>query len=389
MPKLTHFLNYSYLMLAILWLPLSQTIITVDGKGRMIVFLTIFLIILNFISNRRFQLLLFSKPIIFWGIWVIYSCINLINKGYQGEESIFFFVTLNLIVPFLVMLIVSLEWSYSNIKILKFLLFTFFIYGLIILFFFDTSLTITGDRNSNIIGNVGSLNTMFVVFYSSLLYVYKKLTLKKVLFYVLFALLIILLIATRKAFGAVLIMMVFAIISQFNISVKNIIRFVFFSLFIFFSTSLILNNSTIGDRFSNIEQEGQNFNTTDNQILDLLGDRAFFYIEGWSQFIKTPATGIGLNNFMRIADSNYTIHSEYMVQLTEGGVIGTLLFLFFYFWLILNLYKSLKKNKEITTVLIGGLLAIIFVNITAWTYAFPQYFACFGIITGYLINNRQ
>ena len=389
MRKLTYFINYFYIIFVILWMPLSQTIINFDGKGRMIVFLTFFVIILNFISNRRFQFLLFSKPIIFWGIWVIYSCINLINKGYQGEEPYLFFIVLNLIVPFVVMILDSLEWGYDNLKILKYLLYTFVVYGLLTLALFDDSFSFTGDRNINTVGNFGPLNTMFVVFYSAILFVNKKLKLKNFLFYIIFALLIILLIATRKAFVAVLIMIIFTIISQINISVRNIIRLLAFSLIIFFSTNLILKSTTMGERFSEIEDVGQNFNTTSNQFLDLLGDRAFFYIEGWNQFLKSPITGIGINNFMSLTDTNYSIHSEYMVQITEGGIIGTLLFLFFYYWLIFNLYKSFRKNRETTFVLIGGLIAIIFVNATAWTYAFPQYFACFGIITGYLINTRQ
>ena len=32
----------------------------------------------------------------------------------------------------------------------------------------------------------------------------------------------------------------------------------------------------------------------------------------------------------------------------------------------------------------GGFVAIVFINFTAWTYDFPRYFVCFGIIIGYL-----
>ena len=101
MRNLIYALNYFYILLVILWEPLNKTIILFDSKGRIIVFLTIVVFLLNFITNRRFQRLFFSKPIIFWGIWVIYSCINLKITGYQGELPFFFNITLNILVPFL------------------------------------------------------------------------------------------------------------------------------------------------------------------------------------------------------------------------------------------------------------------------------------------------
>mgnify|MGYP001131878008 CR=1 FL=1 len=76
-----------------------------------------------------------------------------------------------------------------------------------------------------------------------------------------------------------------------------------------------------------------------------------------------------------------------MVQLAEGGAIGTSIFLFFYLWILLNLIKFYKKHselKKIALVLLGGFIAILFINITAWTYSYSHYFVCFGIIVGYL-----
>ena len=390
MRNLTYFLNYIYIILVLLWEPLHDTILTFDSKGRIIVFLTIAVFLLNFISSLRFQRTLFSKPIIFWGIWVIYACVNLKIKGYHGDLSFLFYLILNIFKPFVIMLIVSLEWHYKPKKILYTLLCVFIIYGAFTLILVDSYTGFTGGQNVGALGNMGPLNTIFIIFYSGLLFAHKWLKQRTLFFCIVFAFFIVLLIATRKAFGAGVIMLLFIVLSQIKLSPKKLLLVAVLSLITISSIKFALNNTTMGKRFATIEESGKKFNTTDNESLNLLGDRAFFYIRGWSIFLDAPITGIGLNNFTKITGTNYRIHSEYMVQLTEGGIIGSTLFLFFYLWIFLNIYKSIKKNKnnrKITIVLLGGFFAIIFINVTAWTYSFPHYFACFGIIIGYL--NRK
>ena len=388
MRNLTHFLNYTYIIFVLLWDPLHNTILTFDSKERSIVFLSIAVFLINFISSRKFQQFLFSKPVSFWGIWVIYSCINLKISGYHEELPFSYYVILEFFSPFLVMLIVCLEFYYNHKKLLHTLLAVFCVYGLFTLFLSDIFGGFTGEQNLGSLGNMGPLNTMFIVFYSGLLFANKWIKRRSLIYYIFFACSVILLMATRKAFGASLIMIIFTIISQYNLSMKNFGKLIAFSLIIIYSINLVLDNTTMGKRISTIQETGKKFNTTNQEVLNLLGDRAFFYIEGWSIFLKRPITGIGINNFTKETGTNYRIHSEYIVQLTEGGIIGSTIFLFFYLWISRNLYKSLKESKKsIILVLIGGFFAIIFVNGTAWTYAFPHYFACFGIIIGYLKND--
>lgn len=392
MRSLIYFLNYFYVVLVLLWEPLHETIITFDSKGRTVVFLSIFLFLLNLISNKRFKRLLLSKPIVFWGIWIIYSSINLFIKGYDRDLPFLFYIILHLFAPFLIMLIVALEWHYKPKKIIFLLLFTFVSYGLFTLLLIDTYAGLTAEQNVGKLGNMGPLNTMFVIFYASLLFAHKWLKKQSLLLYIAFTFLIILLIATRKAFGAALIMLIFLILSQVKLSPKSLALTIVLSLITIGSVNLALNNSTMGKRFESIEDSGMKFNTTDNEVLNLLGDRAFFYIAGTEIFLKNPITGIGLNNFTKKTGTSYRIHSEYMVQITEGGIIGSLFFLFFYLSISRKLYQILKTNwntRTITLVLIGGFISILFVNITAWTYAFPNYFACFGVIIGYLKINKQ
>lgn len=90
---------------------------------------------------------------------------------------------------------------------------------------------------------------------------------------------------------------------------------------------------------------------------------------------------------MRETGSDYVLHTEYIVQLAEGGIIGFTLFLLFYVGIgkrIVISWKNYKTRRTEIWLFIGAFGAILFVNITAWTYSFPHYFLIFGIILGYL-----
>ena len=385
MRNLTHFLNYTYVIFVLLWDPLHITIITLDAKQLGITILTIVVFLINFITSQKFKQFLFSKPIIFWGIWVIFSCINLKISGYDGELPYSAYIILELFSPFLTMLIVCLELFYNHKKILHTLFAVFCIYGLFTSFLSTGLESSTEEQNLGALGNLGALNTIFIIFYGSLLNTHKWLKTRSLFFYIAISSSLVIMLATRKAFGAALIMIIFAVLSQINISIKNFGKLIVLSLVIIYSINLVLSNTLMGKRLTNTAEVGQKFNTTDNETLNFLGDRAFYYIEGWNIFLENPLTGIGLNNFTKESGTNYRIHSEYMVQLTEGGIIGSAFFLLFYLWIFRNLYKRLKENNdEALKVITGGFIAIIFINLTAWTYAFPHYFTCFGIIIGYL-----
>ena len=353
--------------------------------------LTLLVLITNLLKSKRFIRTVFSKPIIIWGIWILYSSINLYVKGYEGNLPIIFFIGLNLLLPFTVMAVTAFEWTNNSIRISKLLLFTFLSYT-ILSFFVLTDFSAESRQFLGEMGNAGPLNTIFIILFSSILFAFKRIGKTSLAFLILYAIIILVLSASRKAFGAGMIMILLTLIAHLNLSYKRSFFITVLIAALYFGYDYTLNNTTLGERMSQIEERGESFNTTNIKALNLLGDRAYFYIEGWTVFINEPLTGIGLGNFMQESDSNYVIHSEYMVQLSEGGVIGTFLFLLFNFWIGIKLIKRLKNypdGRTITLILLGGFLAILFVNITAWSFAFPQYFACFGIIIGYLRTERS
>ena len=157
---------------------------------------------------------------------------------------------------------------------------------------------------------------------------------------------------------------------------------------------IILSNTLLGERLFEAATNTNKFNTTNSKFLELMDDRAIFYIEGWLLFIENPITGIGLRNFMVDFDYEHPIHSEYMVQIAETGIIGTTLYVIFY-TLIIRLILKTRKNKlnsNIFLIMFGFIATILFISLTSWTYEFSRYYVIFGLIIGYsyyLIHNRN
>ena len=148
----------------------------------------------------------------------------------------------------------------------------------------------------------------------------------------------------------------------------------------YLSVTYILQNTMMGERFQSIEDDAEVYNTTNYGILSLLGDRAFFYIEGWELFLKSPICGIGINNFMQVAKYPMPIHSEYMVQLVENGIVGFVLYLFF----VWSLFYTTNKLCDIgfRRLALGWIMSVLFISFTSWVYDMSHFYIIFGLIIG-------
>lgn len=379
--------NYFYIALVLLWAPLQGAIISFDGKGRTLFALTIITFIVNY-NKQVFKKIIFSKPIIFWIIWVIYSATNMMSKGYHYEYlPPSFYIIIKLFMPLVIMSVCAYEYNKNKSKLIKTLLYIFCIYTIIGFFFMAVNSLHTGDGAAGeaTLGNLLALNTLFIIFYAGLLYKWDELSVIKFIGFVAFAFAVIIASATRKALGAATIILIFVILSNMRFTVKSYVSVLFLALTLYIGTNYIMENTIMGERLSTTEEVGEKYNTSNNAFLNFLGDRAFFYIVGTEVFYEHPISGIGLLNFTEETGTDYRIHSEYIVQLAENGLIGSTLFILFYVSLISAIFKYRKHSifaKTTGNILLGGVVAILFINLTAWTYEFSVFFACLGAIIG-------
>ncbi|HHX69570.1 MAG TPA: O-antigen ligase family protein [Gallicola sp.] len=291
-----------------------------------------------------------------------------------------------IIISLIIMTIVSLEFTKNANKLVRILLNITLAYSIIGLL---NSVNIDGRLMNESMGNALPLNTVFIVFYSGFLYFNKKLNSRILIAVWLLSISLIVLSGARKALGASLIIITFYLVAHLrNISFKTIISLVLVIFIFTFAFNYISDDTVIGARIAQTIETGERVNTTNIQYLNFLGDRAQHYILAFELFLNNKLTGVGLRNFSSTTLNAYTLHSEYMVQLAECGIIGTSFFLLFNGWILINLVKLIKKNRAGFFIL-GALLAILFINLTAWTYSSPMYFASYGIVIGYIKTKKN
>lgn len=378
--KLDKFLNYTLLAMVILW-PILQEYVDFDSVGRILSSLTIVCFFVNLYFNKAKIL---GVPYLFWGIWVLFSIFNSYFKGCQLEYPILFYF--ELFRNFVVLYIASLEFRRNSNYFLKFISVCLLLYAL------GSFFTLQDFKNSGRIlsfsGNTAVLLLMFLSAFGALQYYYKKLSFKMFLFYLFVALYFAVVGATRKAIGGIAIILFMTILANLNIRSFKKVSFTIASfVVIYFAFNYMLENTFLGERFLMAEEAKDRFipyQFRDHWFFNFVGDRAGYYIRGWQYFIDNPWTGIGLRNFAVFDYDKHTLHTEYMVQLTECGIIGSSLYLLFMGWMAYNLlYIFFKIEKRETLIYVGMYGAILFVSFTAWTYSFPIYFIVFGVIIGY------
>lgn len=124
-----------------------------------------------------------------------------------------------------------------------------------------------------------------------------------------------------------------------------------------------------------------------NTILDnLLGERLVYYYLGWEDFISSPINGIGLWHFQYL-HFGYPIHSEYIVHLAEGGIIGFAIYLFFLISIGKGLWSVEDKSIQHRYLIAFG--AILFVSITARIFMCEFVFPLYGCIIGYYLYQND
>lgn len=341
------------LFFLIVWTPLQIYVLGFDAAGRIPMLLSIIVLIKIFIdkSNRK---ILLSSPILFWFIWTIYAVVNTLIIGLNKDMEILAFSYTSL-APCLILSLVVCRKIVEERTVFNILFLALFTRLLLIVFFqgIGHDGRLGGEMHSNQIG-VNAIAFLFIL----ILKLYRK-EIKTYIFFLfyLFALIIALLTASRNAFLGISILSIalFLLYSKTHL-LKKIGISSLISLLMITSIILVKNHTLMGERLlSTTEQAEKSKTETRSKILNTLGDRAVFYVQGWKIFKENPLNGIGLWNYI-IRSRDYVQHSEYMLQLSELGIIGFVLFFLYYFSVfryIINVHTRnifLKRQKQLCLV---------------------------------------
>jgi O-antigen ligase len=204
----------------------------------------------------------------------------------------------------------------------------------------------------------------------------------------LYVMVITLLTETRTALGAgVILVFGFFRTIMTKIKMSRLIIIMASFLILFFVAQRYVGDQA-GNTIERIERDQskdlklvQN-NSLNKILLMLLGSRAIHYVIGFEIMPDNyPLTGIGVENFQEVSGYKNRLHTEYMTQLVENGILGFIIFLVLYVRLFKGL-RSASANSRIAALLLWAMYALFFMNLVTWT--FNKYWAM--IIYALVIN---
>lgn len=377
--------NLIYLFVIIVWPVFRVSYINLDGAGRIEILFTVLTVLINW--KAFFQL---PKVMYIWALWVIYCIICIHFKGYSNiDYPYMLWMPHKLIMPFVGMVVVYKGYLYKKMSFLYILFIFLLLYAIIGLSNLSMNTGGVDVRYENALGNQ-YLNNLIILFPIAALSYSRKLISKMVfLFVVVMLLFAIVLSGERKSLAGLIIMIAgYFIAIKSSYGIKAIGTIVVLSIVAYFSVSYIFENTIAGSRFI----EGMENSEYQNSIfLKLVGDRALMYVEGFEVFLRNMWTGVGLTNFIQYSVlARHVLHSEYMVQMAECGIIGSSLFLFFWSCIIFYLVKMIpcRKIRFDSIVLFASFVAIISVAFTAWVYDSLLFFIYYGFLFAYYNNNK-
>ncbi|MFT4800548.1 MAG: hypothetical protein ACI93N_000307 [Flavobacteriaceae bacterium] len=386
--KVNSILNYIYIIIAILWNPVREFFINIDGANRTIIIITILVCLLN-IQKKSFITLFKYSTVKIWGIWVLYATLNSWLQGSFDEHGLFMTAMLLVVHPYVTMLIVMHEYIKNEKKLLQLLIYTYVCFGLLYISNLTGFQISSDERVIESFGNGQAISMTVLIFIACLAWKNGYINKVKLSFVLFISLFMIVYISTRKAFAGSMFLILVTILSSMNFKLISIIKTVVIISVLLVPVTYVLDNTVIGERFNNIEEEGNRYNKSDIDALKYLGDRAIQYSAAPKYFFENPISGIGLTNYVNKTPSYYKLHSELLVQLVELGLIGFFLFVSFHYKIASSLLEYIKKTKNINGqafYLLCGWILVIFLSFTTWTYQFNKYFIIYGILIGELIK---
>jgi O-antigen ligase len=326
--------------------------------------------------NREFFRTIFSRPTVIWLIWIIYALINtfLITGFYHHRDQNPFVFSFAIIISFLFFLFI-INKKTNESELIDILIWAYFI-RLLISFIFDTT-AIKGydfvarfgvDFNPNLVG----FGALFIIVLLLIKKIYKHNI--SIIYYLIAALSIytIIISASKKTFISLIILAIgFLFVSREKMYLKKIVKYSAFSIVTLLSVLWVLNNTTVGLRLIDSYQKTQRART----IEAMFDHRAAQYLIGWDTFKENPINGVGLSNFVNVSGYSTPLHTEYMVQITECGLIGFALFVVFYGIIIkkIILIRRLSSSFKIYAEVHLLSLLIMFVLFSgAWIYSNPM-----------------
>lgn len=331
---------------------------------------------------------LISSPVFIWLFWTIYSIINLaFISEYTNDINISFLGFIILPLVLITYTITIKPKNYLNfIQLLKFAMF----FRLTLALVFDGFSSDFGGLRFGITYNANmiaftALFLIFLIFLKSI--IIKKFTIFDI-FLILFSILFIYITASRKSFVILTILFYSAIyIFSSGNFIKKSVKLTYGSIAITSILFLVFNDSLVIQRIL----ETYSTTKTANTELDMFDGRAIQYVNGLEVFNDNNITGIGLNNYIQFDEWNLVLHSEYLVQLVENGLIGFSLYIIFILSIINKLLKlrKIQAIKKESQIYLLYYFCLIILSFGTWTYSIILFWIIISLSIRFIYINQK
>lgn len=374
--------NYLFVFLAINYTILSIFVFKVDSKYYGLILCSFLVFLFNI---KKFETVQLSRPVFFWLIWCFYAVLNYIVHPSLIEPMDLQALYRRVFIPLITMTVAIIEYRRNPKRFIWLCTFTTLVYAFLG-FYYDTGILFRDLGEDNILGNTYAITTCFGVFYIAILNRICKVNLFFSIFIMFVLMLVLAMSGTRKAFGAGMIMIFIWALSFINLrKTRSWLAVAVLIVMEVFAYNYFIENTFMGQRMEYLEEQAEEFLPAEApQFLAIFGDRAPHYYYGWQQFLERPFFGVGLaQSRVRDISTNNYFHTEFIVQLTDNGLVGFIFFFLLYYWIAKRLYHRFRTETTSAMCFVGGFIVILFLEFTAWAWDFPHYFLCLGTIIGY------
>lgn len=347
----------------------------IDGNGRFVTFLSIVSLFYGF-TYPTFKRILLSTPVCLWAILCSYHLINCSFQGVDISEFNFNFIFIQEIAVFSITAYLFIEAKES---FYRWIIGAFLFYCLTAYIYCeadDLSGRLTGFIYTTQLGQLCGITCLII---SAYIISFKK----GWIYYGLYIIPTVVMFAAGSRNGLISVFISFALLN-FTYLRSLRIKKLLISIALLIVAWHYFQQTSLFDRLVNYETD-ELFVT--NTILDsIFGDRAIYYYLGYLNFLDHPIFGLGLMEFANYNKFEYGMHSEIMVHLAEGGIIGFSLYFLLIAFLIKKLWKIRSFNQESFYIGSFMLLNLLLIGFTAREYQYIFFFPSYGIILGIIMK---
>lgn len=359
--------------------------IHIDGDGRIITSVSVLSVIYLGVIKNTLKREVLSFPVVIWGVLMLYQIVNAFVRGTYEPRYNQIIVSLQ---ELCIMTIVAFLFGKNKRVLFVSLILSLFFYLYVAKVFCSTDDEATGGRLSGFIytTQLGQLSGFTCIVISLFVFYLKKPPIYLLLY--IFPFVILLLTQSRNGLWPVVFSILILLYSQLvKFKLKNLI---FYGILIYVAVEYF-QSTTFFERImgANDSYASSGLFYTGTILDDIFADRAIYYFLGYFNFMDHPLFGIGLFNFANYNHFEYMLHSEVLVHVVEGGVIGTILYFSFIGYYFKNLFKHYLMRDIERNCLLLSFLPLFIISFTARIYQYPFFFIIYGLLTGYILQTKK